>query len=101
MMNPLEMLKDLQNLQAKAEEVKARLALIKCTGYAMGNMIEVVATGDLKVESIKIDPSIVREGQESMLEVLVASAVNNAFELVRERISDELRQIGGRYGLSV
>lgn len=101
MMNPLEMLKDLQNLQSKAEEVKTRLAQIKCTGYAMGNMIEVVATGDLKVESIKIDPSIVREGQESMLEVLVASAVNNAFELVRERISDEMRQIGGRYGLSV
>jgi len=101
MMNPLEMLKDLQNLQSKADEVKTRLAQIKCTGYAMGNMIEVVATGDLKVESIKIDPSIVREGQESMLEVLVASAVNNAFELVRERISDEMRQIGGRYGLSV
>ncbi len=101
MMNPLEMLKDIQNLQAKAEEVKGRLAQIKCTGYAMGNMIEVVATGDLKVESIKIDPSIVKEGQESMLEVLVASAVNNAFELVRERISDEMRQVGGRYGLSV
>ncbi len=101
MINPLEMMKDLQNLQANAAEVRNKLAQIRCTGYAMGNMIEVVATGDMKVESIKIDPSLVKEGQESMLEVLVASAVNNAFERVRERISDEMRQNGGRYGLSV
>lgn len=101
MINPLEMLKNLQDFQAQADSMKAKLAQIRCSGYAMGNMIEVVATGDLKVESIKIDPSLVKEGQEAMLEVLVASAVNNAFELVRERISDELRQAGGQFGLSI
>jgi len=101
MINPLEMLRNLQDIQSKADTMKVKLAQIRCTGYAMGNMIEVVATGDLKVESIKIDPSIVREGQEPMLEVLVASAVNNAFELVRERISDELRQAGGQFGVSL
>ncbi len=101
MINPLEMLKGLQDIQGKADEMKAKLAQIRCTGYAMGNLIEVVATGELKVESIKIDPSLVKEGQQAMLEVLVASAVNNAFETVRDRISDELRQIGGQFGVSL
>ena len=94
MINPLEMMKNLQNLQSQVEEAKNKLGQIKCTGYAMGNMVEAVVTGDMKIESLKIDPSLMKEGQEGLLEVLVASAVNSAFDNVKARISDEARKRG-------
>lgn len=99
MINPLEMLKNLENLKGQAEEMKGKLANMRATGYAMGNQIEVVVTGDMKIESLKIDPALVKEGNEQMLEVLVASAVNSAFENVKQRIAQEAGQLGQQYGL--
>lgn len=101
MMNPLEMLKNLNNLKEQAEEMKTKLASMKATGYAMGNQIEVVVSGDMKVESLKIDPALVKEGNEQMLEVLVASAVNNAFENIKQRMAQEAGQLGQQYGLGL
>lgn len=93
MINPLEMMKNLENLKAQAEEMKKKAAEIRATGYAMGNMIEVVATGEFKVESVKIDPSLL-EQDPSMLQVLLASAVNNALDNVKSRLSQEVGQMG-------
>lgn len=101
MFNPLEMMKNLENTRAMMEKAKEKLPSIKCTGYALGNMIEVVANGEMKIESIKIDPSIVKEGQGEMLEVLIASAVNNALENVRSRIQQEAGNYAQELGFSL
>ncbi len=100
MINPLEMMKNLENIKTQAEEMKKKAAAIRATGYAMGNMIEVVATGEFKVESVKIDPSLL-EQDPAMLQVLVASAVNNALDNVKTRVSQELGQIGQGLGLGI
>lgn len=94
MINPFEMMKNLQNIQAQAEEMKKKLSQVRCTGYAMGNMVEAVVTGDMRIDSLKIDPSLMKEGQEGLLEVLVTSAVNSAFDNVRSRIEEEARKMG-------
>ncbi len=99
MINPLEIMKNLEAYKAKAQEFKSNMANIKCTGYAMGNQIEVVATGDMVVESIKIDPQLVKEGNEEMVAVLVASAVNNAFAKVKDRIAEDARKYSQGLGL--
>lgn len=101
MINPLEMLKNMENLKAQAEQMKEKAATMKATGYAMGNMIEVVVSGKLNVESIKIDPSMLKEENRQMLEVLVASAVNNAFENLKARMTQELGQLGQTAGLGL
>lgn len=90
MINPFDMLKNMDAIKAKAEEFKQKASHMRATGYSMGNMIEVVVTGDLKVESIKIDPSMLKDENKEMLEVLIASATNNAFESVKSRMAQEL-----------
>ena len=60
MMNPFELLKNMNEIKGQVEATKARIATIKCTGYAGGNMVEAVANGKIEIESIKIDP-----GQDS------------------------------------
>lgn len=101
MINPLEIMKNLENIKAQAAEIKSKLPNIKATGYAMGNQIEVVVTGEMKIESLKIDPELVKDGNSEMLEVLIASAVNNAFENVRNRLAQEAGQFGQQYGLNI
>lgn len=101
MMNPFDLLKNMDNIKAQAEEFKQKAGSIKATGYAMGNMIEVVATGALKVESIKIDPEMLKEENKQMLEVLVASAVNNAFENVKSRLMQEYGSLAQQLGVNL
>lgn len=99
MINPIELMRNLENIKSQAEEYKKKLPGIKCTGYAMGNLIEVVVTGEMKIESIKIDPSVISQDQHQMLEVLIASAVNNALDSLKGRLAQEASQMGQQYGL--
>lgn len=98
-MNPFELFKNMDKIKSQAEEMKAKVATIKCSGYAYGNMIEAVANGNMEVESLKIDPSLVTEQNKAMLEVLVASAVNTALKNVKDRISQEAGQALSQYGI--
>lgn len=98
-MNPFELFKNMDKIKSQAEEMKAKVATIKCSGYAYGNMIEAVANGNMEIESLKIDPSLVTEQNKAMLEVLVASAVNTALKNVKDRISQEARQALSQYGI--
>jgi len=101
MINPLEIMKNLEKYKAQAEQLKEAAKSIKCTGYAMGNLIEAVVNGKMEVESLKIDPSLVKEGNSQMLEVLVASAVNNAFENVRNRMTEETTKLTSEMGFNL
>mgnify|MGYP002680292640 FL=1 len=98
-MNPFELFKNMDKIKSQAEEMKAKVATIKCSGYAYGNMIEAVANGNMEIESLKIDPSLVMEQNKAMLEVLVASAVNTALKNVKDRISQEAGQALSQYGI--
>lgn len=101
MINPFELLKNMDNIKSQAENFKQKAKTLKATGYAMGNMIEVVVTGEFKVESIKIDPSMLKEGNRDMLEVFVASAVNNAFENIKSRLAAEYGSLAQQYGVNL
>lgn len=98
-MNPFELFKNMDKIKSQAEEMKAKVATIKCSGYAYGNMIGAVANGNMEIESLKIDPSLVTEQNKAMLEVLVASAVNTALKNVKDRISQEAGQALSQYGI--
>ena len=98
-MNPFELFKNMDKIKSQAEEMKAKVATIKCSGYAYGNMVEAVANGNMEIESLKIDPSLVTEQNKAMLEVLVASAVNTALKNVKDRISQEAGQALSQYGI--
>ena len=98
-MNPFELFKNMDKIKSQAEEMKAKVATIKCSGNAYGNMIEAVANGNMEIESLKIDPSLVTEQNKAMLEVLVASAVNTALKNVKDRISQEAGQALSQYGI--
>lgn len=100
-MNPFELLKNMNEIKSQAESMKAKIATIRCTGYAGGNMVEAVANGNMEVESVKIDPEFAKSTSTELLEVMVTSAVNTALKNVKDRIQEEAGQTMSQYGINL
>ncbi|MBO4278885.1 MAG: YbaB/EbfC family nucleoid-associated protein [bacterium] len=100
-MNPFELLKNMNEIKSQAEAMKAKVANIRCTGYAGGNMVEAVANGNMEIESIKIDPEFAKQENAQLLEVMVTSAVNTALKNVKDRIQEEAGQTMAQYGIGL
>jgi hypothetical protein len=81
--------------------MKAKIATIRCTGYAGGNMVTAVANGNMEIESITIDPEFAKQENAQLLEVMVTSAVNTAIKNVKDRIQEEAGQTMAQYGLGL
>ena len=73
-MNPFELLKNMNEIKSQAEAMKAKVASIRCSGYAGGNMVEAVANGNMEIESIKIDPEFAKQENAQLLEVIQEEA---------------------------
>ena len=100
-MNPFELFKNMNEIKIQAEAMKAKIATIRCTGYAGGNMVEAVANGNMEIESIKIDPEFAKQENAQLLEVMIISAVNTALMNVKDRIKEEAGQTMSQYGIGL
>ena len=82
-------------LTEKIEERKKQLSDETVEGQAGDGRVKVVANGVQEVRSIKIDPKLVDPNDLSMLEDLVAAAVNAALTASREHMQRELNKVSG------
>ena len=79
-MNVMKMMKQAQELQAKATKLQADLAAREYSAEAAGGQIKAVANGESRLLSLKIDPALVKEGEVELLEDLIVTAVREAIE---------------------
>ncbi|MDG2423050.1 MAG: YbaB/EbfC family nucleoid-associated protein [Phycisphaerales bacterium] len=99
-------MKDLPKMQARLEEVKKELASLRVESETGGGAVRVIATADLKIESIQIDPAVMGTLVDSnspedhrMAEELVAGAVNTAMERAKDVAKDHLAAAARDMGL--
>jgi DNA-binding YbaB/EbfC family protein len=76
--NIQNMLKQAQEVMAAQQEAQDALKEQKVEASAGGGMVKVVVTGDLKLESLAIDPDAVDPEDVEMLQDLVLAATNEA-----------------------
>ena len=88
-MNPLEMMRQAQQLQ---ERLQKEMAAIRVEGSAGGGMVTVVVNGHKHVQTLTLDPEAVSRDDIQMLQDLIAAAVNDAMR----KVDDELKsKVGG------
>jgi DNA-binding YbaB/EbfC family protein len=88
-MNPLQMMKQAQQLQ---ERLQQEMSSISVEGAAGGGMVTVVVNGHKHVQKITIDPEAVAKDDVEMLQDLIVAAVNDALR----KVDEELRaKVGG------
>ena len=93
--NLQKMLQQAQEMMAQQQQAQEALKEERVEASAGGGMVKVVASGDLRVQSITIDPDAVDPEDVEMLQDLVTAAVNEALRQVEELASSKL---GGGMG---
>ncbi|MFV0443722.1 MAG: YbaB/EbfC family nucleoid-associated protein [Planctomycetaceae bacterium] len=93
------LMKQAQEMQGRAAEMKERLAQLRVEGTAGGGMVTVEAAGNLRLLSCRIDPALVAAGDREMLEELVVAAANQALDKAREAELAEMQSLTG--GLNI
>ena len=98
-MNMMKMMKQAADLQKNMKEKQAELAKTEVQFSAGGGMVTAVASCDMKVKSIKINPDAVDPSDVEMLEDLVLAAVDGALNAAQETMSKEMGKMTGDMGL--
>lgn len=89
-----DMMKQAQQMQENMQKMQEDLAKAEITGQAAAGLVTVVMTGRHDVRSVSIDDSLMGE-DKSMLEDLLAAAVNDAVRRIEETNRDKLGQLTG------
>jgi nucleoid-associated protein EbfC len=95
-MNPLQMIKQAQQLQEKLQQEMGALTVEATAG---GGMVTVVVNGHKHVQRITIDPEVVSKDDVAMLQDLVTAAVNDALRKVDEEMKQKLGGMMGGLGI--
>ena len=97
-LNIAAMMKQAQAMQARMQEVQDEVSQQSVEASAGGGMVTVTANGKGEVQSVKIDPKLLEDGDVEMLEDLVLAAVNEAHRRADEMMKSALSRIAGPLG---
>ncbi len=93
---------DLNQLMQRAQEMQSRIAAVqrelavrRVEGSAGGGMVTAVATGELRIVELRIEPSLVERGDREMIQDLCAAAVNAAITAAQRMVQEELQRAAG------
>lgn len=89
------LLRQAQQMQGRVREMHERLGTLRIEGTAGGGMVTVTVSGQQTVLAVRIEPSLVADGDVEVLQDLVAAATNQALEKARETAQQELASISG------
>ncbi len=88
-------LKQAQKVQEEMKKVQDSLANITVEGSAGGGMVKVIANCKLQILSVKIEPQLLKEEDQEMIEDLIAAAVNQAIQTAQKRAEEEMKKVTG------
>ncbi len=98
-MNMMKMMKQAQGLQKNMKKKQDELAKTEVQFSAGGGMVTAVATCDMKVKSIKINPDVVDPDDVEMLEDLVMAAVDGVLTTASDTMTKEMGKLTAGMGL--
>ena len=90
-----KILEQAQQMQARVSELQRSLAARKVEGSAGGGMVTAVASGELRVLELRIEPSLIEGGDRAMLQDLCAAAVNAALGNAQRMVQEEFQKLTG------
>ena len=95
MKNIAGLMKQASQMQAKMQEMQARLELMQIEGAAGAGMVVVTMTGKGELIRIKIDPKLADPTETEMLEDLVVAAHADARRKIEAMTADEMQKVTG------
>ena len=94
-MNPIEMLKNLKNIQSSVADMQEKMKDVIITGTSGGDMVKIEINGQMDVRNVTISPEAVDTEDITMLEDLILAAFTDASVKMKNKMRDEMSSITG------
>lgn len=94
-----DLLKRAQQMQGRLAELQRELASRRYEGSAGGGMVTAVASGELRILEVRIEPGLVSGGDREMIQDLCAAAVNAALSNAQRGAQEEMQRLTGALGI--
>jgi len=88
-----EMMQRAQQMQSRMGDLQRELSTRNFEASSGGGMVEATVSGGLRVVSIKIEKSLMTGDDQSMLQDLIAAAVNAALAKAQESVGEEIARM--------
>ena len=95
MKNLAGLMKQASQMQAKMQEMQAKLESTEMTGEAGAGLVKVTLNGKFDLRSVKIDPKVIDPSDAEMLEDLIAAAHRDAKSKVEALAAEEMQKATG------
>jgi nucleoid-associated protein EbfC len=94
-MNPMDLLKNFQNIQSRVTEMQEKMKNVTVQGTSGGDMVRIDMNGQMEVTNVSISPEAVDPEDIGMLEDLLLAAFTDGMNKVRETLREEMSDITG------
>jgi nucleoid-associated protein EbfC len=89
------LLKQVQEMGGKLQQLNAELKSKRVTGAAGGGLVEVDVNGLGEALAVRVDPSLIEKQDRELLETLLPGAINAARQKARELHAESMQQLTG------
>jgi hypothetical protein len=93
------LLKQAQQLQSRLEQAKKELETATVQASAGGGMVTVIVTGDMAIQSIKINKEVIDPNESEMLEDLVLAGINEGLTMAQTMANEKMSALTGGLNL--
>ena len=90
-----EIMKMAQNAQAELQKAQDNLDKIEVEGAAGGGMVRIRATAKGRILGVDLDESLLQPSEKTMIEDLIAAAINDARAKADAAAAQEMQKMQG------
>jgi DNA-binding YbaB/EbfC family protein len=95
MWNPMDMMKQVKQLQEKMQEMQARVEAVSETGTSGAGLVSVTLNGKGVLSALRIDPSLMKAEEREILEDLIVAAHADAKAKIDTTLQGKMQELTG------
>lgn len=95
MMNIGQMMRQVQDMQAKMAQMQDKLGTVEVVGQAGGGMVQATMNGKGEMRKVKLDAKLVDPAEIEVLEDLIVAACNDAKAKMDAEVAKETEAMMG------
>lgn len=88
-----DQVKQARELKSKMDKIQKEMDKTLVEGEAGKGAVKITMTGQMKIKSVKIDPSVIDPKNEKKLEELVQKAITDAIEKSQKEAARQLKEL--------
>lgn len=98
-MDMKQMMRQAQKMQKELNKAQEEIATMSFEATAGGGMVKAVASGDMNITELTIDPDAIDPEDAEMLQDMIIAAVNEALRGVSEMSNQRMNAVTGGMNL--